>query len=80
MKYDPNRNSKVIIPLAIVAWLGGILVSREGVPAVLESACDPGYTGKFIEMEVGDPAVFFQLPAAILGEYLALPQGLSTPV
>jgi hypothetical protein len=34
MKYDPNRNAKVIIPLAISAWLGGILVFKEGVPAV----------------------------------------------
>jgi len=38
MKYDPNRNAKVIIPLAIAAGLGGILVSRDGVPAVFEVA------------------------------------------
>ena len=36
MAYDKNRNAKVIVPLAVAAWLGGILVSREGVPAVLE--------------------------------------------
>jgi len=34
MSYDPNRNAKVIIPLAMAAWLGGLLVSREGVPQV----------------------------------------------
>ncbi len=36
MKYDPNRNAKLIIPLAIAAWLGGMLVSGENVPAVFE--------------------------------------------
>lgn len=36
MKHDPNRNAKVIIPLALAAWLGGILVFREDVPAVFE--------------------------------------------
>jgi len=38
MKFDPNRNAKVIVPLAIAAWLGGILVSRDGVPAAFEVA------------------------------------------
>jgi hypothetical protein len=38
MTYDPNRNAKVIIPLAIAAWIGGILVFRDGVPAVFEVA------------------------------------------
>jgi len=32
MKYDPNRNAKFIIPLALAAWLGAIVVFREGVP------------------------------------------------
>ena len=36
MKYDANRNAKLIIPLAIAAWLGGMLVSGENVPAVFE--------------------------------------------
>jgi hypothetical protein len=36
--------------------------------ALLQIAYDPNYTGKFIEMEVGDPPVFIQLPAGILGE------------
>ena len=35
---------------------------------LLTVAYDPNYTGKFIEMEIGDPTVFVQLPAAILGE------------
>jgi hypothetical protein len=206
MKYDPNRIAKVIIPLAIAAWLGGILVFKEGVPAVfglvfvaafaiavpvavfyligdagwralakryrasapytgtwtpcptgqmapvgvdhpefqkvrmrfvggslrvattadalhlatmvsglpvlrwffpcllipwqaisqahafeaqgwfaplvepgtlLQVAYDPNYTGKFIEMKVGDPAVFIQLPAAIFGKNLSRLPGLS---
>ncbi len=38
MKYDPNRNAKVIVPLAVAACLGGILVSRDGVPAAFEVA------------------------------------------
>jgi hypothetical protein len=36
MKHDPNRNAKHIIPLAIAAWLGGMLVSGENVPAVFQ--------------------------------------------
>lgn len=36
MRHDPNRNAKVIIPLALAAWLGGVVVSREGVPAIFE--------------------------------------------
>ena len=207
MKYDPNKNAKVIIPLALAAWLAGMLVFREGVPAVFEvvfvaafaiavpavvfyligeagwralakryrasvpfsgdwQACatgqmalvsvdhpefhkvkmrfiggslrvaptadalhlttmfsglpvlrwffpslqipwaavtkahafeapgwfspasepgtllqvayDPNYTGKFIEMEVGDPSVFIQLPAEILGEGVSRLPGLAT--
>lgn len=35
---------------------------------VLQVAYDPNYTGTFVEMEVGEPPVFIQLPAAILGE------------
>jgi hypothetical protein len=29
---------------------------------------DPNYTGTFIELEIGEPPVFLQLPAAILGD------------
>ena len=36
MKYDRNKNAKVIVPLAIAAWLGGILVFKGGVPVVAE--------------------------------------------
>jgi hypothetical protein len=36
MKHDRNRNAKLIIPLAVGAWLGGILVYRQGVPAVFQ--------------------------------------------
>ena len=34
--HDRNRNAKVIIPLAIAAWLGGILVFATGAPLVLQ--------------------------------------------
>lgn len=40
--------------------------------ALLRLAYDPNYTGTFIEMEIGDPAVYVQLPAPMLGE--GLPQ------
>jgi hypothetical protein len=40
--------------------------SRPGT--LLQAAYDPNYTGTFVEMEVGDPPVFIQLPEAILGE------------
>lgn len=39
--------------------------------ALLQAAYDPNYTGKFIEMEIGSPPVFLQLPAYILGDALA---------
>jgi len=45
---------------------------------VLQAAYDPNYTGTFIEMEVGEPPVFIQLPEAILGEGLARLPGLTT--
>lgn len=35
--------------------------------AVLQVAYDPNYTGTFVEIEVGVPPVFIQLPAALLG-------------
>ena len=44
-------------------------VSEPGT--ILQAGYDPNYTGRFIEMEVGEPVVFIQLPAGILGEGLA---------
>ena len=35
MKYDKNRNAKLIIPLALAAWIGGIVFTREGVPVAV---------------------------------------------
>jgi hypothetical protein len=35
---------------------------------LLQAAYDPNYTGTFVEIEVGEPPVFIQLPASILGE------------
>ena len=54
MKYDRNRNAKVIIPLALAAWLGGIVVFRKGVPAVFEAV----YIAAFV---IAIPAVVFFL-------------------
>lgn len=45
----------------------------------LQMNYDPNYTGKFIEMEVGDPTVYIQLPAWILGENLPHLPWTSTP-
>ncbi len=39
--------------------------------ALLQAAYDPGYTGKFVEIEVGSPPVFIQLPADVLGDAIA---------
>lgn len=39
--------------------------------ALLQVAYDPNYTGKFIEVEIGNPTVYVQLPAAIFGEHLS---------
>jgi len=36
VKYDPNKNAKVIVPLAIAAWLGGVLVFTAGVPVAAQ--------------------------------------------
>lgn len=36
--------------------------------SLLQVAYDPNYTGKFIEMEIGEPPVFLQLSEEILGE------------
>lgn len=38
---------------------------------LLQVAYDPNYTGKFIEIEVGEPPVFLQLSAEILGESIS---------
>lgn len=48
--------------------------------SLLQAAWDPNYTGKFIEMTVGEPPVFIQLPAGILGAGISrLPAGAWTP-
>jgi len=45
---------------------------------LLQVAYDPNYTGKFIEMEIGEPTVFVQLPASMLGEGLGRLPGIAT--
>lgn len=37
----------------------------------VQAAYDPNYTGTFVELVVGDPPVFLQLPAVLLGEGMA---------
>jgi hypothetical protein len=45
--------------------------------ALLQLTYDPGYTGHFVEIEVAEPTVFVQLPAALLTE--AIPHFPSLP-
>jgi len=35
---------------------------------LLQAAYDPNYTGKFVDLAIGDPAVYVQLPAELIGE------------
>lgn len=44
-------------------WIAG--KSAAGISATF----DPNYTGEFVEIVVGDPQVFIQLPPVLLGEY-----------
>jgi len=37
---------------------------------VLQATYDPNYTGRFVELEVGQPTVYIQLPAAVFGDEL----------
>jgi hypothetical protein len=41
---------------------------RDEPGALLEASYDPNYTGTFIELKIGEPPVFLQLPAGMLGE------------
>lgn len=36
--------------------------------AIVQAAYDPNYTGTFVELEVGTPPVFIQLPLTVLGD------------
>ncbi|HVR44377.1 MAG TPA: hypothetical protein VMS56_13145 [Thermoanaerobaculia bacterium] len=39
--------------------------------AIFQAGYDPNYTGTFVEMEVGQPPVFIQLPEPVRGENLS---------
>ena len=39
---------------------------------ILQVGYDPNYTGTFVELAIGDPPVFIQLPAELLGEAMSL--------
>lgn len=43
-------------------------VSARSSPGAVSATYDPNYTGEFVELEIGEPRVFIQLPLAILGE------------
>ncbi|HYM52473.1 MAG TPA: hypothetical protein VEW45_03190 [Candidatus Dormibacteraeota bacterium] len=46
---------------------------------ILQVAYDPNYTGTFVELVVGEPPVFLQLPADLLGEGMTRLPLSSTP-
>jgi hypothetical protein len=39
--------------------------------ALLQAGYDPSYTGRFVEIEIGEEPVYVQLPEAMLGEAVA---------
>lgn len=53
---DRDRNARVIIPFALLAWLGGILVFQDGVPELLRAL----FVASFA---VSVPVVVFSLMA-----------------
>ncbi len=44
---------------------------KKGDVALVQVNYDPNYTGSYIELEIGEPPVFLQLPAGILGDAIA---------
>ncbi len=39
-----------------------------GSGALVQATYDPGFKGRFLELKVGEPPVFLQMPAALLGD------------
>lgn len=48
---------------------GGWVAQQSG--ALLQATYDPNYTGTFLELQIGSPTVFIQLPRAILGDHVS---------
>lgn len=44
---------------------------KKGDVALVQLNYDPNYTGTYIELEIGEPSVFLQLPAGVLGDAMA---------
>lgn len=40
-------------------------------PGTFQAEYDPNYTGTFVKLTAGDPPVFIQLPANVLGDGLS---------
>lgn len=49
----------------------GRFTPRSDPGALIQAGYDPNYTGTFVEIVVGEPPVFLQLPAAMLGDAMA---------
>jgi hypothetical protein len=62
-------------PYEAPGWVG----ANQGTGALLQATYDPNYTGTFVELEVGDPPVFLQLPADVLGDELSRLPSASAP-
>jgi hypothetical protein len=46
----------------------GFFSANPNAGALVQVNYDPNYTGTFVELEIGEPPVFLQLPAGILGD------------
>jgi len=49
----------------------GFFKANQNSGALVQVNYDPNYTGTYIELEIGEPPVFLQLPAGILGDAIA---------
>jgi len=49
----------------------GFFSANRNSGALVQVNYDPNYTGTYIELEIGEPPVFLQLPADILGDAMA---------
>jgi hypothetical protein len=49
----------------------GFFSANQNPGALVQVNYDPNYTGTYIELEIGEPPVFLQLPAGVLGDAIA---------
>ena len=49
----------------------GFFGANQNAGALVQVNYDPNYTGTYLELEIGEPPVFLQLPAGVLGDAIA---------